>query len=113
MRSDVVTLGSVCDIHGCQRVAIKHEAGGRMEFGVSLKNNRDIDVTTKDLTKPISVATDVKNPQVVTTARLVNNKGLDVSFGLVCTTGNGKWEFLMVKEGVIMLIDGQCVLVRR
>lgn len=28
-------------IHGCQRVAIKHEAGGRMGFGVSLKNNRD------------------------------------------------------------------------
>lgn len=42
-----------------------------------------------------------------------DNNGLKAAFSLMCQTSQGEWEYLLVDEGTIMLIDGQEVLVKR
>jgi hypothetical protein len=41
------------------------------------------------------------------------SKPLKVNVGLICSTSTGEWEYLMVDEGEIMLIDGERVMVKR
>lgn len=46
------------------------------------------------------------------TANRIDTK-TSASFSLVCRTSQGLWEYLLVREGEIMLIDGQRVMVKR
>ena len=90
MQGDIVTSGSTCGINGCQRVTVTHNGGGDMAAQATLLNpNVDVSVTPKD------------------------NEGLTLNIALVCKTNQGQWEYLMVNEGEIVLIDGEKVMVKR
>lgn len=105
--------GGSCGIHGCMSVAINHVGGGEIQTAVTPVDNAGLDVATEIKIKPFTVSTNVQNPAYSVVASPKDNAGLQVETRLVCRTGQGQWEYLMVDEGVIMLIDGQCVLVRR
>ena len=113
MRGDIVTQGSCCGIHGCQRITVSHKGGGDMVATHGLKNNTDPIVSANLRNKPVSVTVDARNPQMGTTISPKDNQGLKVAFSLKCRTSQGAWEYLLVKEGEILLIDGQNVMVRR
>lgn len=113
MRSDIVTQGSCCSIHGCQRVTITHVGGGDMQATCALKNTQDLYVDATLQNNAVSVVLDnVSQPILVNTTPKDNN-GINVAFSLCCCTGLGKWEYLLVDEGKILLIDGQAVMVKR
>lgn len=40
-------------------------------------------------------------------------RDMNASVSLVCRASQGSWEYLLVREGEIMLIDGQRVIVKR
>lgn len=113
MRSDIVTLGSACGIHGCQRVTVTHKAGGDMSAKAVLSNNRDLDVDASIVNNGISVAADALNPAVNVVATPKDNNGVTTTISFVCRTSQGQWEYLLVHEGEIMLIDGERVMVKR
>lgn len=92
MRGDVVTNKMMCGINGCQQVTITHVAGGDLQADFTPKDNNGIHTTTY-------------TPK--------DNDGLKAAFSLMCQTSQGEWEYLLVDEGTIMLIDGQEVLVKR
>lgn len=91
MRGDIVTIGSSCGIHGCQRITVTYKGGGNM-------------VATHDL---------INDTQIGVTISPKDNQGLKVGLKLVCGTSKGAWEYLLVNEGEILLIDGQCIMVKR
>lgn len=113
MRSDIVTQGSCCGIHGCQRVTVTHKGGGDMAASVTPKDNQGIETDAILANNPVSVAVGALNPAVGVTISPKDNKGVTAAFSLVCATSQGKWEYLLVNEGEIMLIDGECVMVMR
>ena len=113
MQSDIITHGSSCGINGCTTVTITHEGGGDMAAIAMLENNQAPSVDVLDMTHRMSIDLEPKNAQLGVSLERKNGNGLKVSTSLMCKTSQGEWEFLLVKEGVIMLIDGQCVLVRR
>lgn len=102
MLGGVVTQGSICSTCGCQHVTISHEAGGEMSASVILENTSSPVVSTSNQCSPLDVTTERKS-----------SDGLTVTAGLVCATSQGEWEFLLVNEGVIVLLNNQCVLVKR
>lgn len=113
MRSDIVTQCSCCGIHGCQRVTIAHVGGGDMQAMCALKNTQALDVDTTLQNNAVSVAlNNVSRPIFVTTTPKDNN-GINVAVSLCCRTSLGTWEYLLVEEGRILLIDGQAVMVKR
>lgn len=113
MRGDVVTLGSSCGINGCQRVTVTHIAGGDMSAVASLVDGQGMDVDIMTPVDAISVAANAINPDVSVNITPKDNDGLTTVVSLVCETSQGGWEYLMVKEGEIVLIDGERVMVRR
>lgn len=113
MRGDIVTIGSSCGIHGCQRITITYKGGGNMVATHDLINDKEPIVDVKMQNKRVSVAVDALNPQIGVTISPKDNQGLKVAFSLKCRTSQGAWEYLLVKEGEILLIDGQNVMVRR
>ena len=113
MQSDIITRGSSCGIHGCTTVTITHEGGGDMSASARLENNQAPSVDVLDLTHRMAIDLEPKNTGVDVTTERKDGAGLNVTTGLMCRTSQGEWEFLLVNEGVIMLIDGQCVLVKR
>ena len=110
MFSNSVNSCSCCGLHGCQRVTIIRKAGGDMRAVVSLASD-SVSVGFKNLSKGGSVSTELKRGANVSFGKVGN--GIKPSFSLVCRTSQGAWEYLMVKEGEILLIDGQKVLVKR
>ena len=84
-----------------------------MMAGTCLKNDQAPSVDVLDMTHRMAIDLESKNTSVDVTTERKNDDGLKVSTALMCRTSQGEWEFLLVNEGVIMLIDGQCVLVKR
>ena len=113
MQSDILTQGSSCGIHGCMTVTIAHESGGDMIALPCLATAQAPNVDVLDLTHRMAIDLEPKNTGVDVTTERKNDTGLKITTSRMCRNSGGKWEFLLVKEGVIMLIDGQCVLVRR
>lgn len=113
MLGDVVTQGSVCSTCGCQQITISHEAGGEMSASVVLESVRELEMETADLTHHLSVDTSVQNEALSVATERKSSEGLTVTTELMCQTSQGEWEFLLVDEGVIVLLDNQCVLVKR
>lgn len=113
MRGDVVTLGSSCGINGCQRVTVTHIAGGDMSAVASFVNGQGMDVDVMTPVDAISVSADAVNQDVSVNVAPKDDDGLTTVVSLVCATSQGKWEYLLVNEGEIMLIDGECVMVMR
>lgn len=113
MHSDIVTLGSYCGINGCQRITITHKGGGDMLVTHVLVNNQEPEVGIAMLNKPVSVGVDALNPPIGVTINPKDNDGLRIGISLVCKTSQGEWEYLLVNEGRILLIDGECVMVKR
>lgn len=113
MQSDIITHGSSCGIHGCTTVTITHKGGGDMMASACLKNAQAPSVDVLDMTHRMAIDLEPKNTGVDVTTERKDGAGLNVTTGLMCRTSQGEWEFLLVNEGVIMLIDGQCVLVKR
>lgn len=113
MRGDIVTQGSCCGIHGCQRITVSYKGGGDMVANHALKNNTDPNIDVNLRNKPVSVTVDARNPQMGITISPKENQGLKVAFSLKCKTSQGAWEYLLVNEGEILLIDGQNVMVKR
>ena len=108
--SGEVVNGSSCGIHGCQRVTITHRGGGDMKAIASMVGG-DLSVDTSKVGDGLSVSADnLCNSNV--TANRIDTK-TSASFSLVCRTSQGLWEYLLVREGEIMLIDGQRVMVKR
>ena len=84
-----------------------------MSASVTLVNTSSPAVSTEDKTHPLSVSTfNQCSPLDVTTERK-SPEGLTVTMELMCQTSQGEWEFLLVDEGVIVLLNNQCVLVKR
>ena len=110
MFDNSVNSCSCCGLHGCQRVTIIRKAGGDMRAVVSLAN-KPVYVGFENMSKGISVSAKLKSGADVSFGKVGN--GIKPSFSLVCRTSQGAWEYLMVKEGEILLIDGQKVLVKR
>ena len=111
--SDIITHGSSCGIHGCTTVTIAHVGGGDMMASAWLKNDQAPSVDVMDMTHRMAIDLEPKNTGVDVTTERKDGDGLTIKTSLMCRTSQGEWEFLLVNEGVIMLIDGQCVLVRR
>jgi hypothetical protein len=112
MYGDVVTTGQCCGINGCQRVVIEYMAGGRMAFDKEMLNP-DVDVTTALQNPDVTAKVELQNPNVVAGVTLKNDKAVNIGVSLVCKTSVGNWEYLLVEEGRLLLIDGQAVMVRR
>lgn len=114
MRGDIVTNKMMCGINGCQQVTITHVAGGDLQADFIPKDNNGIHVETSIVNnKPVSVRFDGISHDTRTTYTPKDNNGLKSAFSLMCQTSQGEWEYLLVDEGTIMLIDGQEVLVKR
>ena len=113
MRGDIVTIGSSCGIHGCQRITVTYKGGGNMVATHDLINDKEPIVDVEMRNKPVSVAVDALNPQIGVTISPKDTQGLKVGLKLVCGTSKGAWEYLLVNEGEILLIDGQCIMVKR
>ena len=113
MYGNVVTLGSTCGINGCQRVTITHKGGGDMDASATLVNDKELGVKTNIVSKAALVATSLLNPLVDSVITPKDNGGISVGFSLVCQTSQGVWEYLMVNEGEIVLINGEKVMVKR
>ena len=110
MRCDVVTQGQCCHTSGCQQITVIHLGGGRMTFVKQIKNNEII------ISCDNKNSIDAKISHIDTNTNFVLDRvqgGMEVSFGLVCSTGVGGWEYLQVREGDVLLIDGQRVIVRK
>lgn len=112
MYGDVVTTGQFCGINGCQRVVIEHVAGGKMSFDKEMLNP-DVDVETALLNPDVTAKVELQNPNVGASIELKNDKAINFGVSLVCQTSVGDWEYLLVNEGEIVLIDGEAVIVRR
>lgn len=90
MDSSIITERAIDARSGC--VAIKMSYAGAIAANATIDNANDAIVAT------------IEQP----------NKSMPiVSLGLVCSVGIGEWEYLKVKEGDILLIDGERVLVKR
>lgn len=113
MRGDIVTEGSVCSIHGCQQVTITHKGGGDVSASVSLVNDKELRVTTTNKNKALSVVPTPIRPSMETSFTPKDRNGVKTTLGLMCKTSQAEWEYLLVEEGTILLIDGQNVLVKR
>ena len=113
MRSNIITEGRSCSTCGCQHVTINHKAGGDMETSHMLVNDEKANVGF-ELKNPATTSVyDMKNPQLSVGHTRCDGQGIRTSLSLMCQTSQGRWEYLMVREGEIMLIDGQCVIVKR
>jgi len=113
MHGNAIERGSTCSINGCQKVVISHIKGGDITASMSIRNNSEIIVSNELLNKEISVNTKEKSfPCSVNIIRRNPNQ-LSAEISLVCQTSRGEWEYLLVEEGKIVLIDGQTVLVKR
>lgn len=108
--SGEVINGSSCGIHGCQRVTITHRGGGDMIAVASMVGN-GLSVEVGEIGDGLSVSANSLCNSNVTVNRI--DTKTSASFSLVCRTSQGLWEYLMVREGEIMLIDGQRVMVKR
>jgi hypothetical protein len=113
MQSDIITHGYSCGIHGCTTVTVTHKGGGDMSASAWLKNDKAPSVDVMDMTHRMAIDLEPKNTGVDVATERKDGDGLTIKTSLMCRTSQGEWEFLLVNEGVIMLIDGQCVLVRR
>ena len=114
MRGDVVTNKMMCGINGCQQVTITHVAGGDLQADFTPKDNNGIHTKMSIVNnKPVSVRLEGISYGTRTTYTPKDNDGLKAAFSLMCQTSQGEWEYLLVDEGTIMLIDGQEVLVKR
>lgn len=108
--SGEVLNGSSCGIHGCQRVTITHRGGGDMKAVASMVGD-GLSVKVGEIGDGLSVSANSLCSSDVTANRI--DTKTSASFSLVCRTSQGLWEYLMVREGEIMLIDGQRVMVKR
>lgn len=113
MRGDIVTKGSVCSIHGCQQVTITYKGGGDLSASVSLVNDKELRVTTTNKNTALSVVPTPIRPSMETSFTPKDRNGVKTTLGLMCKTSQAEWEYLLVEEGTILLIDGQNVLVKR
>ena len=113
MWSDVVTTGQYCDISGCQRVTIEHRAGGLCVCSTELRNDKELAVSCALQNGDIDVDVELQNPIVNVSTELRNDKNIKVALSLVCRTSVGSWEYLLVEEGKLLLIDGEAVMVRK
>lgn len=84
-----------------------------MSASAWLKNDKAPSVDVMDMTHRMAIDLEPKNTGVDVATERKDGDGLTIKTSLMCRTSQGEWEFLLVNEGVIMLIDGQCVLVRR
>ena len=84
-----------------------------MTASARLENSQAPSVDILDMTHRMAIDLEQKNTGVDVTTERKDGDGLTIKTSLMCRTSQGEWEFLLVKEGVIMLIDGQCVLVKR
>lgn len=103
-------IGSTCGIHGCQRVTISHKAGGDLQANI-IRATSGIDVSIDRPCGGVDVSVSQLNDISVVASRV--GKGISTTLSLVCQTSQGSWEYLMVREGEILLIDGERVMVRR
>jgi len=113
MYGDVVTNGQFCGINGCQKVTVKHKAGGLMGCSTELRNDRELAVACPLQNGDVTAAIELENPNVGVSVALQNDKATKIGISLVCKTSVGNWEYLLVEEGRLLLIDGQAVMVRR
>ena len=84
-----------------------------MAASVTPRNNQGIETEAILANNPVFVAVGALNLSVGVTISPRDNKGVTAAFSLVCATSQGKWEYLLVREGEILLIDGEHVMVRR
>ena len=112
MRGEVLN-GSCCTTSGCQSVTITHLKGGDIEASTFLCNNVElgtsIELENNECTTDITFA----NPSFDASVIRKETPSLQTSISIMCRTSQGRWEYLLVKEGEIMLIDGQHVVVKR
>lgn len=112
MRGEILN-NSCCTINGCQKVTIEHLKGGDIEAGTSLCNDTELGATIELANSECTTDFTFANPLFQVDVTRKESDPLHTSISLVCQTSQGKWEYLLVKEGEIMLIDGQYVLVKR
>ena len=113
MHCDIVTSGSTCGIHGCQRVTVTHKGGGDMVASAVLSEMCGMDASAEIANNPLYVAADAIDTNTSVDVSRKDGNGLKINFALVCRTSQGVWEYLMVKEGEVVLIDGEKVMVKR
>ena len=101
---------SSCGIHGCQQVTITHKGGGDMKASTRVVAS-ELSVDIERLDGNLSATTSNLCRCDVSINRI--EKKVNASLSLVCRTSQGSWEYLLVREGEIMLIDGQRVIVKR
>lgn len=113
MCGSVIEQGSVCSVSGCSLVTVTHLAGGKMSVKTSPCND-DCQVAVTHISGGNALVNASLHKDCGMTARTeVLNKPIRVNVGLICSTSTGEWEYLMVDEGEIMLIDGERVMVKR
>lgn len=112
MRGEVLN-GGCCTINGCQSVTITHLKGGDIDASTTLRNNVELGITIEMANDNCTSEIVLANPSFEASVAQKETAPLQVSMSLVCRTSQGKWEYLLVKEGEIMLIDGQHVVVKR
>lgn len=113
MHCDIVTSGSTCGIHGCQRVTVTHKGGGDMVASAVLSEMCGMDANVEIANDPLYIAADAIDTKTSVDVSRKDGNGLRINFALVCQTNQGQWEYLMVNEGEVLLIDGEKVMVKR
>ena len=114
MRDNVVTQGQSCTINGCQNVTISHKGGGEIDASLVLASNTEprVDIKKAD-TGYLQADYGVIRPNIDTQYTPKDKNGVKANFHIMCETSAGDWEYLLVEEGTLFLIDGQSVMVRR
>lgn len=114
MHGEIIAQGQSCTINGCQTVTIAYKGGGDIDASLELQNKKEPRASYHDaVLSPIQAEYGLKNPSADCQHVLKNTTAPKAKFSLVCETSAGDWEYLLVREGEILLIDGERVLVRR
>lgn len=114
MYGEIIAQGQSCTINGCQTVTIAYKGGGDIDASLELQNKKESCVSCGNaVLSQIQAEYGLKNPSVDCQYVLKNTTAPKAKFSLVCETSAGDWEYLLVEEGALLLINGEAVMVRR
>lgn len=114
MHGEIIAQGQSCTVNGCQTVTIAYKGGGDIDASLELQNNKEPRASYDDaVSSPIQAAYGLENQSMDSQYTLKNTKAPKAQFSLVCETSAGDWEYLLVEEGALYLINGEAVMVRR
>lgn len=114
MHGEIIAQGQSCTVNGCQTVTIAHKGGGDIDASLELQNKKEPRASYDNaVLSPIQAEYSLKNPSVDCQHVLKNTTAPKAKFSLVCETSTGDWEYLLVDEGALLLINGEAVMVRR